>query len=393
MPALSPTMEHGNIAKWLKAEGDKIKPGDVLLEIETDKATMEVEAVDSGILAKILVAEGTENVAVNKLIALMIEVGEDMSNIASYQSSAPAAAVAETLVVEAKPAFVKMEMSDVTKIFASPLAKRIAETKNIDLAEITGSGPYGRIIKMDVLEYKVHTKAAATGRQTAEYIEIPNNNMRKTIAKRLCESKQTVPHFYLSIDCELDNLLACRAECNALSDTNKLSVNDFIIKASAMALQKVPAANSSWTDAATLQYCNVDISVAVAIPGGLITPIIRNADQTSLSNISLTMKDLGTRAKTGKLAPEEFQGGSFTISNLGMYGIDTFTAIVNPPQGAILAVGSGTQKPVVKNGQMQIATVMTVVLSCDHRVIDGAVGAEFLSYFKKFIESPVTMLV
>lgn len=420
MPALSPTMTEGNLAKWLKKEGDKVAPGDIIAEIETDKATMEVEAVDEGVIAKIFVPEGAEAVPVNQLIAVLLEEGEDASALEKYaantnQPSMPKsvqAASEETgkVVSSATPAIAESAPVSGGKIMASPLAKRIAAEKGVDLAHLQGTGPHGRIIKADVLEAKSATpKAAPTKaapitlptslnqRHPEEWTKVPNSTMRKVIAKRLTESKQTVPHFYLNIECQLDALLKVRTEMNAATDKEsplyKLSVNDFVIKAVAMALRAVPAANASWTDEAILRYNNVDVSVAVAIDGGLITPIVRNADQKGMAHISNEMKDLIGRAKAGKLAPEEFQGGGFSISNLGMYGIKNFQAIVNPPQGCILAVGAGIEKPIVKNGQIQPATLMEVTLSCDHRVVDGAVGAEFLAAFKKYIEQPITMLV
>jgi pyruvate dehydrogenase E2 component (dihydrolipoamide acetyltransferase) len=403
MPALSPTMTEGNLSKWLKKEGDKVVPGDVLAEIETDKATMEVEAVDAGTIGKILVTEGTEGVPVNQLIALLLEEGEDKAALAEYKSAESVKAVAAPVAAApAAPAQV-VALASASRVVASPLAKRIAANEGVDLQALTGTGPHGRIIRADVLDAKAagtsSTKAApvvTVGRNTSEVTKIPNTMMRKVIAKRLTESKQTVPHFYLNIECELDRLLAARSEINEAAGKEpayKLSVNDFIIKAVAMALRTVPAANASWTDEAILQYNNIDISVAVAIEGGLITPIIKNADQKSLSVISNEMKDLAARAKAGKLAPEEFQGGGFSISNLGMFGIKNFNAIVNPPQGCILAIGAGSERAVVHKGHLVAATVMDATLSCDHRVVDGAVGAQFLAAFKKFVEHPVTMLV
>jgi pyruvate dehydrogenase E2 component (dihydrolipoamide acetyltransferase) len=416
MPALSPTMTEGNLAKWLKNEGDKIKPGEVIAEIETDKATMEVEAVDGGILGKILVAAGTENVKVNELIALILEDGEDKSALDSYKPAAGggvSAPVSEpkkdepqaAASITAHPA-VTTSVASGNRIFASPLAKRIAGIEGIDLGMVSGSGPNGRIVKDDVLKAKASGGAvsskgsvasASVGRALEEFTKIPNNNMRKVIARRLTESKQQVPHFYLSIECELDKLLSMRKEMNdAAGHDNpkyKLSVNDFVIKAVALALRDVPAANASWSEEAVLQYNNVDVSVAVAIDGGLITPIIRNADQKSLSVLSNEMKGLVAKAKAGKLVPEEFQGGGFSISNLGMYGIKNFQAIINTPQACILAVGAGSERAVVKKGQLVIVNVMDVTLSVDHRVVDGAVGAQFLVAFKGYIENPVTMLV
>jgi pyruvate dehydrogenase E2 component (dihydrolipoamide acetyltransferase) len=422
MPALSPTMTEGTLARWLKKEGEAVKPGEVIAEIETDKATMEVEAVDNGIIGRILVRDGTEAVKVNSLIALLLEEGEDLASLASYESASTSPVSVEVNglpTIEPSISSVVNEGSMVssredTRIKASPLAKSLAAKEGISLHGMTGSGPYGRIIQADVLAVKANpnTNSAAKKqvvtapvvagsygavRNPEEVTKIPNNTMRKVIARRLTESKQTVPHFYLSVECELDSLLAMRSSMNAATDKDhpayKLSVNDFVIKAVAYALAAVPAANASWSDEAILQYNNVDVSVAVAIDGGLITPIIRNADQKSLSVISNEMKQLIQKAKSGKLAPEEFQGGGFSISNLGMYGIKQFQAIVNPPQGCILAVGAGSERVVVKNKHMQIANVMDVSLSCDHRVVDGAVAAEFLAAFKRAIELPVSMLV
>ncbi len=421
MPALSPTMTEGNIAKWLKKEGDKISAGDVIAEIETDKATMEVEAVDEGVLAKIVIPQGTEGVLVNSLIAVMVEEDEKdvdldgfIGKVSTEQSQslreAPATKQSqETGVMHvASPGIATAPTGprdDVvlpvvprnegrTRIFASPLAKRIAVQEGISLANIVGSGPHGRIIKADLL-----TAGQSKGRvQRAleEYRLVPNNNMRKIIAKRLLESKLTVPHFYLSIECMMDDLLAAREQINlnfSEDKTKKLSVNDFIILASARALRDVPEANASWSDQAIMMYNNVDISVAVAIDGGLITPIIKNADQKDITKISAEMKDLAKRAKENALAPEEFQGGGFSISNLGMYGIKSFSAIVNPPQGCIMAVGMSSKRPVVIDDKIEIRTIMDVTISCDHRVVDGAVGARFLSAFKKYMEAPILMFV
>ena len=416
MPALSPTMTEGNLARWVKKEGDKVKSGEVLCEIETDKATMEVEAVDEGVLGKILVAEGAQGVAVNSLIALLLDDGEDKAALDGY-TAAPAApnaaapVVAASAPTSATAASVTQATPAAERVFASPLAKRVAEQEGVALSGVQGTGPHGRIVKDDVLDALKSGGAKATsskpvavsvGRNPVTFTEIPNNMMRKTIAKRLTESKQQVPHFYLSIDVELDNLLAARSRMNTAAEAAagkggtpayKLSVNDIIIKAVAMGLRDVPAANASWTDAAIQQYNNVDVSVAVALDGGLITPIVKNADQKALGAISNEMKDLIVRARAGKLAPEEFQGGGFSISNLGMYGIKNFNAIVNPPQGCILAIGAGEERVVVKKGQFVAANVMTVTLSCDHRVVDGAVGAEFLGAFKRYIEDPVMMAV
>ena len=411
MPALSPTMKEGNLAKWLKKEGDKIKAGEVIAEIETDKATMEVEAVDEGILGKIVIAAGTENVAVNSLIALLLEAGEDKKVLDSYKVvSGGSASVAALAPVEEKksPQIAAVSnSSNVAATFdnkglkASPLAKRIAKENNVSLAQINGSGPHGRIIKDDVLSFagSGSARAGSVYRNPQEFTAVKNNNIRKVISKRLLESKQTVPHFYLSCDLQIDKLLELRTAINSVAEgadgivAYKVSVNDVVIKAVAMALKKVPQANSSWSDDAILLYNNIDISVAVAIDGGLITPIIRNADQKSIAAISIEMKQLAKKAREGKLQPEEFQGGGFSISNLGMFGVDNFNAIVNPPQSCILAVGRGIEKPVVENGEIAIATVMNVTLSSDHRSVDGSVGAEFLKALRKYIENPILMLI
>ncbi len=412
MPALSPTMTEGNLAKWVKKEGDKISAGDVIAEIETDKATMEVEAVDEGIMAKILVPEGTEGVPVNSLIAVLIEEDEKDADIdgfiaknQSLSGAAPALhlnSVADTISsqpLENKiPSLItnKESVSEVkTRIFASPLAKRIAAIEGISLSNIIGSGPKGRVVKADILAAGKSSKGRVQ-RNREEYLLLPNNNMRKVIAKRLLESKLTVPHFYLAIECMMDAVLKSREQINATfgdDKSSKLSVNDFIIMASAKALKDVPAANASWTDSAIMMYNNVDISVAVAIDGGLITPIIKNADQKDITKISSEMKDLAKRARENALAPEEFQGGGFSISNLGMYGIKSFSAIINPPQGCIMAVGTSSKRPVVIDDRLEIRTIMDVTISCDHRVVDGAVGANFLAAFKKYIEAPILMFI
>ncbi len=421
MPALSPTMTEGTLAKWLKKEGDTIKAGEVIAEIETDKATMEVEAVDEGKLGKILIAAGTANVAVNAPIAVLLEDGEDASAIsAAPAASAPKAAPTASAPVSATPTPSAPAAAPViasgARVFASPLARRIAEQKGVDIKSVTGTGPHGRIVKSDVENAKANgttsvpapaTKSASSAPASSgpdakvladmlgmEYTEIPNNNIKKVTARRLTEAKQTIPHFYLSVDCVLDNLLAARVAINEAADgAYKLSVNDFVIKANAMALKAYPPANVSWTDDAVLQYKHADISIAVATPNGLITPIIKAAETKSISEISNEMKDLAKRAKEGKLKPVEFQGGSFSISNLGMFGVKNFQAIVNPPQSCIMAVGAGEELVVVESGQMVVRTVMTVTLSTDHRSVDGAVGAEYLQYFKRFIENPVMMLV
>ncbi len=417
MPALSPTMTEGTLAKWIKKEGDIVKAGQVIAEIETDKATMEVEAVDEGVLGKILIAGGTSNVAVNTPIAVLLEEGEDSSAISSAPTpttpapkstvQAVAAAPQSSLVIS--PASIASAVASGDRVFASPLARRIAEQKGVDLKSVKGTGPHGRIVKSDVENAKaggsvsqdqrsVSISSGPDAKQLAdmlgmEYTEIPNNNIKKVTARRLTEAKQTIPHFYLSIDCVLDKLLAARAQMNDAADgVYKLSVNDFIIKANAMALKAYPTANTSWTDEAVLQYQHSDISIAVATPNGLITPIIKKAETKSLSEISNEMKDLAKRAKEGKLKPVEFQGGTFSISNLGMFGVKNFQAIVNPPQSCIMAVGAGEERVVVENGQMVVRTVMTVTLSTDHRSVDGAVGAEYLQHFKRFIENPVLML-
>lgn len=421
MPALSPTMTEGSLAKWLKKEGDVIKAGQVIAEIETDKATMEVEAVDEGILGKILIAGGTSSVAVNTPIAVLLEDGESLDAI----NSAPVAATpspqpspegrgskeeAKFPSVSLPPLPSGEGRGEGDRVFASPLARRIAEQKNVDLKSIKGTGPHGRIVKADVEgvksgEQRVPSTTSSPNQNSSpsaktladmlgmEYTETPNNNIKKVTARRLTEAKQTIPHFYLSIDCVLDKLLVARSAMNDVADgVYKLSVNDFVIKANAMALKAYPPANVSWTDDAVLQFKHADISIAVATPNGLMTPIIKAAETKSLSEISNEMKDLAKRAKEGKLKPVEFQGGTFSISNLGMFGVKNFQAIVNPPQSCIMAVGAGEERVVVENGQMVVRTVMTVTLSTDHRSVDGAVGAEFLQHFKRFIENPVLML-
>ncbi|MCC8369286.1 MAG: pyruvate dehydrogenase complex dihydrolipoamide acetyltransferase [Rickettsia endosymbiont of Oxypoda opaca] len=414
MPALSPTMLEGNIARWLKKEGDKINPGEVIAEIETDKATMEVEAVDEGILAKILIAEGTENVPVNSLIAVLVEEGEDISVVADFvknnstvklveKSSPPlsnnvAAPPIEVAENGNNSKVYSNDSSNQKSIFASPLARRLAAIDNINLKNVKGSGPHGRIIKRDILEASTNISAnyKAIRRNSEEYYLVPNNNIRKIIAKRLLESKQTIPHFYLSIECNVDKLLDIREDINkSFGDdkSQKISVNDFIILAVGKALKEAPRANASWQDEAIKYYNNIDISVAVAIEGGLITPVIRNADQKNIIDLSREMKELIKKARENKLTPAEFQGGGFSISNLGMYGIKNFSAIINPPQSCIIGVGASSKRPVIVNNQVTIATIMDVTLSSDHRVVDGAVGAEFLAAFKKFVESPALMLI
>ena len=412
MPALSPTMEHGNLAKWLVSEGDTVSSGDMLCEIETDKATMEYEGIDDGVIAKILVPEGTEDVAVGTVIAVLAEEGEDIASIdvAPKAKAVPPSVVAavsekaapKPAVPAPAPAPAPLSNSG-GRINASPFARRIAEQKGLDIRTIVGSGPKGRIVKADVETAKAGAQVSAPIATAAPvavptetpFEEIKLNNMRKTIARRLTESKQTVPHFYLTIDCEIDKLLALRKEANADSENTgvKLSVNDFIIKAVALALKKVPDANASFAGDKIYKYKRADISVAVAIDGGLITPVVRGACEKGLASISAEVKDLASRAKEGKLAPQEYTGGTFSISNLGMYGIKEFSAVINPPEGAILAVGAGEQRPVVRDGELAVATVMSVTLSCDHRVIDGAVGSEFLAAFKGYLQNPITMLL
>ncbi len=420
MPALSPTMTEGTLSRWLKKEGDAVKSGDVLAEIETDKATMEFEAVDEGTLGKILVPAGTSGVAINAPIALLLEEGEDASALDAAAAPAAKVAPAAAAPVAAQPAPAAPAVAAAPapagkkegRVFASPLARRLAKNAGFDLLGVAGTGPRGRIVKADVLKVialgatapakpaaqeapapKAAAAPAAAPAFGPRYREIPNNGMRKTIARRLTESKQTVPHFYLTVECELDSLLKIRSDLNGRLKEGKLSVNDFIVRAVALALRKVPEANASWTEAAILQYEEVDISIAVATPGGLITPVVKNADQKGLSAISEEVKALATKARDGKLKPEEYQGGGFTISNLGMFGIHEFSAIINPPQGCILAVGAGEQRPVVKDGALAIATMMNCTLSVDHRVVDGAVGAQFLAAFKGLIEDPLSMLL
>ncbi|MGO7318394.1 pyruvate dehydrogenase complex dihydrolipoamide acetyltransferase [Rhizobium ruizarguesonis] len=443
MPALSPTMEEGNLSKWLVKEGDKVKSGDVIAEIETDKATMEVEAVDEGTVAKLVVAAGTEGVKVNALIAVLAADGEDVSAAASSAGSAapaPKADGAAAPKAEAAPAPAQSTpaaapvttaaaasvSSDGNRTFSSPLARRLAKEAGIDLSAVAGSGPHGRVVKSDieaavagggakaaaapVSAAAAPAPAAAAPKGASEeavlklfepgsYELVPHDGMRKTIARRLVESKQTIPHFYVSVDCELDALLALRAQLNDAAPRKdnapayKLSVNDMVIKAMALALRDVPDANVSWTDSNMVKHKHADVGVAVSIPGGLITPIIRKAEEKTLSTISNEMRDLGKRAKDRKLKPEEYQGGTSSVSNMGMMSVKNFAAVVNPPHATILAVGAGEQRVVVKKGEMAIATVMSVTLSTDHRCVDGALGAELLQAFKGYIENPMGMLV
>jgi pyruvate dehydrogenase E2 component (dihydrolipoamide acetyltransferase) len=417
MPALSPTMTEGNLAKWLKKEGEAVKPGDVIAEIETDKATMEVEAVDEGKLGKILVPEGSQGVKVNQTIALLLEEGEDASALAkapapAAKSSAaaaqpPSATAAPPSTPAPAPTAKAAAAPAGERIFASPLARRMAQQAGLDLSRVNGTGPHGRIVKADIdatLARGVPAAPAAKPMPGAPapaapavglppFTEQPHTTMRRVIARRLTEAKRDAPHFYLTLDCNIDRLLQLRQEVNAKREKDKISVNDFVIKASALALRQVPAANASWTENAVRLYQAADVSVAVATPGGLITPIIRGADTKTLSVISAEMRDLAARARENKLKPEEFQGGTFSVSNLGMYGIREFAAVINPPQGAILAVGAGEQRPIVKDSALAVATMMTCTLSVDHRVVDGVIGAEFLAAFKKLIEDPLTMLI
>ena len=418
MPALSPTMEKGKLAKWLKKEGDKVKSGDVLAEIETDKATMEVEAIDEGTLGKILVAEGTDDVLVNAPIAIILGEGEklgDLPNAAPAPAAKPAAAPATAAAPTAASTSAPQPKADGSRIFASPLAKRIAKQKGIDLAALKGSGPHGRVVLKDVENAKPGAAPAAKSAgmpqgmsdeavlklfEPGSYDLVPHDGMRKTIARRLTESKQTVPHFYVSVDCVLENLLPLRERLNLQAPKDKegkpawkVSVNDFIIKAMAMALMKVPDANVSWTENAMVKHHHADVGVAVSIPGGLITPVVRKAESKGLTQISMEMKDYAARARTRRLKPEEYTGGSTSVSNLGMMNIKNFAAIVNPPQATILAVGTGERRPVVRGNEIVIEHQMSVTLSTDHRCVDGALGAELLSAFRLYLEDPGLMLV
>ena len=414
MPALSPTMTDGKLAKWFKAEGDQVAAGDILAEIETDKATMEMEAVDDGVLGKIVVAEGTEGVAINSLIAVMMEEGEDVSAADAAASTAPApqATPPEEPAPAAQPAPQATLVEKGERIFASPLAKRMASDAGIDVAVISGSGPHGRIVKSDIEAAMAGGAQAAPAAAQApsgvpslpaiipsmgSYTEIPNSSARKIIAERLTASSRDIPSYMVTVDCEIDRLLEMRKDLNDRfpegEDAYKISVNDFIIRAIALAMRKVPGVNTSWTEAAIQQYDDIDVSVAVATEDGLITPIIRSADQKGLAKISIEMKDLALRARDNKLMPEEFQGGGFTVSNLGMYGVKEFTSIINPPQSCILSVGAGEQRAVVKDGALGIATVMTCTLASDHRTVDGALSAQFLQVFKTMVEDPLTMLL
>lgn len=405
MPALSPTMTEGNLVKWHKNEGDKVKPGDVIAEIETDKATMEVEVVDGGTLGKILIPAGTENVKVNAPIAILLEAGEDKSALDTVKlpgaavpaAAAPQAVAASAPEVHHAPATPAAPIATSGRVAASPLARRIAASKGVDIGSVSGSGPRGRVIKRDVESATPGTTTGVTSPARnlsgPAFEDVSISNMRKVIAKRLVESKQTVPHFYLTIDCRVDEILRIRQTLNKYIEPEKLTVNDFVIKAVAMALRDHPDANASWMGDKIRRYRNADISIAVAIPDGLITPIVKAADLKSLRDISREMKDLAKRAKDGKLKPEEFQGGSFSISNLGMYGIREFGAIINPPQSCILAVGTSEERAIVEDGQVHVRSMMSCTLSVDHRVVDGKLGAEFLVTFKKYMENPLLMMM
>jgi len=426
MPALSPTMEEGNLAKWCVKEGDTVESGDVIAEIETDKATMEVEAVDEGVIGKILVAEGTQGVKVNELIALLLEDGEDASALEGAESAAPAPSAPAQADAPAKsdaaptptPAAPSTEKGD--RIFSSPLARRIAAQEGLDLKALSGTGPRGRIVKRDIdaalaagtgkatpaaPEAKAAPKAAASESKTIsvddpifkllpDYDAVPNSNMRKTIAKRLTESARDIPHFNLQVDVEIDKLMALRKELNSRDGADyKISVNDFLVKATSLALTRVPDCNVAFTDGAILKFKRVDMAIAVAVEGGLITPIIKDAASKGLATLANEAKDLAARARDGKLAPEEYQGGTFTISNLGMFGIKSFNSIINPPQGGILSVGAGEQRPVVKDGALAVATVVTLTLAVDHRCIDGSTGAAFIKELKTLIEDPIALML
>jgi pyruvate dehydrogenase E2 component (dihydrolipoamide acetyltransferase) len=447
MPALSPTMEKGNLAKWLKKEGDKVKSGDVIAEIETDKATMEVEAVDEGTIAKILVPEGTQDVAVNDVIAVLASEGEDVK--AAGAAAKPTASSAPPPKSEAAPAAAKPSPAPAPtaakgptppaaapapqaaapaaqsnghgRIFSSPLARRLAKEAGIELGRITPSGPHGRVVARDVEEAKsgkglkapaavpdaapaiapsMSDKQIRALYEDGSYEVIPHDGMRRTIAQRLTASVQTIPHFYLTMDCNIGLLVEAREQINAAAPKDKdgkpaykLSVNDFVIKALALALQRIPNANVSWTDSGMLKHKHSDVGVAVAMPGGLITPIIRKAETKPVSVISAEMKDFAARARARKLKPEEYQGGTTAVSNLGMYGIKDFTAVINPPHATILAVGAGEERPIARNGKIEVAQIMSVTMSCDHRAVDGALGAELIGAFKMLIENPVMMVV
>jgi pyruvate dehydrogenase E2 component (dihydrolipoamide acetyltransferase) len=460
MPALSPTMEKGNLAKWLKKEGETIKAGDVIAEIETDKATMEVEAADEGVLAKIVVPEGTADVPVNQLIAVLAGEGEDVTTAAAqagrsappaqpappstasnkaaaaevspstpassgngHEATTQATAAPQPALEAAAPSAARTNGHGTQRVFSSPLARRLAKEAGVDIGRVQGSGPHGRVIARDIEAARAGRGLRAPAAEPAavpsppraarpptedkiralfaegSYEVVPHDNMRKIIAQRMVEATSTIPHFYLTLDCNLDKLLAAREEINASAPRDgegkpayKLSVNDFVVKALALALQKIPDANVTWTEGALLKHRHSDVGVAVAIPAGLITPVVRQAETKSLSVISREMKDFATRARVRRLKPEEYTGGTTAVSNLGMYGIKQFTAVINPPHATILAVGAGEARALVKNGAVSVATQMTVTLSCDHRAVDGALGAELISAFKSLIEQPVMML-
>ena len=414
MPALSPTMEEGTLAKWLVKEGDTVESGDVMAEIETDKATMEFEAVDEGVIGKIIVPEGSTGIKVNEIIAILLEDGEDSSDIETNDAENKQDVV-DIIKNDEKIPVVKSEKTGLSsskeRIFATPLARRIAKSTNVDLANIKGSGPYGRIVKADVqsnnvkalektpvtqITNSVTSESIKTMYKDREFAEIPLDGMRKVIANRLTEAKQTIPHFYLRKSVNLDKLLIVRSEMNTglIDQGIKISVNDFIIKASSLALQDIPQANVVWAQDRILQMTSSDVAVAVSVEGGLYTPVIFDSEKKTLSSLSLEIKDLASRARDKKLLPNEYQGGSFAISNLGMMGVENFDAVINPPHGSILAVVAGIKKPIVKeDGTISVATIMSLTLSVDHRAIDGALGAEFLARITEYLENPLTMLV
>ena len=409
MPALSPTMTEGTLAKWLVAEGDEVRSGDVIAEIETDKATMEVESVDDGLMAKIVIAAGAQNVAVGAVIAVLAEEGEDVSSV-TVPDEAPAAAAsapAPAPVAEAQPAAasapvtpapVAVPQPSTTRLFASPLARRIAAQNELPLEGVRGTGPNGRIIKADVEAALQQAPSAVAAAVSAPAVKeerfVPHSAMRRTIAERLSHSKQTAPHFYLTVDCEIDTLLAARKTMNEMAPEGvKISVNDMIVRAAAQALMQVPDVNGAYEDEGCRYFADADICIAVALDGGLVTPVIPAAQTKGLADISRISKELATQARDGTLPPSAYAGGTFTISNLGMFGIREFAAVINPPQGAILAVGAGEQRAVVKNGELAIATVMSVTLSADHRIVDGALGAQWMQVFKGLIENPMAMLL
>ena len=414
MPALSPTMEEGTLAKWLVKEGDTVESGDVMAEIETDKATMEFEAVDEGIIGKILVPEGSTGVKVNEIIAILLDDGEDVSNIEVQEPENKQDIIEKINTVENKPS-IKLENSNKNlnkeRVFATPLARRIAKSKNLELTNIKGTGPYGRIVKADVESNNIkHLEKTATLSMTSSttteiikdiykdrhFTEIALDGMRKVIANRLTEAKQTIPHFYLRRSVSLDKLLMIRAEMNdGLADKGiKISVNDFIIKASSLALQDIPQANVVWAHDRILQMKSSDVAVAVSVEGGLYTPVLFDSENKSISSLSSEIKALASKARDKKLSPSEYQGGSFAISNLGMMGVENFDAVINPPHGSILAVGAGTKKPIVmEDGSISVATIMSMTLSVDHRAIDGALGAEFLARIAHYLENPLNMLI